>query len=116
VPPHERREGVFVVLPDEPPQQLPIRKSGRRLGLGQLADVLKDGCGASARHRWLPPRIVDPPIVIKTEGRQPAEQFPYLFDGDTLKRCAPDKSGEDRPAEFKSPEGSTIGLMVFKKR
>jgi hypothetical protein len=47
VPPHEHGEGIFVVVLGETPQQLPIREAGRRLGLGQLADVLKDGCGAS---------------------------------------------------------------------
>ena len=40
----------------------------------------------------------------------------YLLDGDTLKLCATDKPGEDRPTEFKSKEGSSVGLIVFKKQ
>jgi len=40
----------------------------------------------------------------------------YLLDGDTLKLCARGKPGGDRPTEFKSEGGSSIGLVVFKRQ
>jgi uncharacterized protein (TIGR03067 family) len=39
----------------------------------------------------------------------------YELDGDTLKLCIPNKETKDRPTEFKSPKGSTIGLFVLRR-
>jgi hypothetical protein len=56
------QEGVFQVLDGATWQ----RRCQRLEELG----------GPPYLERGFPPRIVDTPIVIKTEGRQPAEQFP----------------------------------------
>ena len=39
----------------------------------------------------------------------------YELSGDTLKLCVYNKESKERPAEFKSEKGSSLGLLILKR-
>jgi RNA polymerase sigma-70 factor (ECF subfamily) len=39
----------------------------------------------------------------------------YELEGDTLKLCLPNQATKDRPNEFKSPKGSSVGVLTLKR-
>jgi uncharacterized protein (TIGR03067 family) len=39
----------------------------------------------------------------------------YQLEGDELKMCLPKQGDKERPSDFKSPEGSDLAFMTFKR-
>jgi uncharacterized protein (TIGR03067 family) len=59
------------------------------------------------------PKAID---VTPLEGQFKGKTSPAIYElkSDELKLCVPNR-GNDRPAEFKSAEGSNLGLFVLKR-
>ena len=55
--------------------------------------------------------------ITPADGPDKGKPLPgiYMIDGDTLKLCAADEPGQDRPTEFATKKGVHAVLMTFKR-